>query len=69
MRTRMIFLVVEGLAESQAADIFDTIDDMVEEGLNPITIYIIAHGGDQQCEAWWPVIFGKSVPQQNGCIQ
>ena len=39
------FSVVEGLAESQAADIFDTIDDMVEEGLNPITIYIIAHGG------------------------
>jgi len=37
--------VVEGLVESQAADVLDEIDDMVEAGLNPITIYIIAHGG------------------------
>jgi hypothetical protein len=36
---------VEGLVQSQAADVLDTIDDMVEDGLNPITIYIIAHGG------------------------
>jgi len=37
--------VVEGLVQSQAADVLDTIDDMVGDGLNPITIYIIAHGG------------------------
>ena len=36
---------VEGLVQSQAADVLDTIEDMVEDGLNPITIYIIAHGG------------------------
>jgi hypothetical protein len=36
---------VEGLIQSQAADVLDTIDGMVEGGLNPITIYIIAHGG------------------------
>lgn len=36
---------VEGLTQSDAADVLDTIDDMVADGLNPITIYIIAHGG------------------------
>ena len=36
---------VEGLVQSQAADVLDTIDEMVEGGRNPITIYIIAHGG------------------------
>jgi len=37
--------VVEGLVQSQAADVLDTIDDMVDEGLNPITILIQCHGG------------------------
>lgn len=37
--------VVEGLVQSQAADVLDEIDDMLEAGRNPITIYIIAHGG------------------------
>ena len=39
------FSRVEGLVQSQAALVLDTIDDMVDEGRNPITIYIIAHGG------------------------
>jgi len=33
-----------GLQEGRAADVLDTIGDMVDEDLNPITIYIIAHG-------------------------
>jgi hypothetical protein len=37
---------VEGLVQSQAADVLDEIDTMVEANLNPITISIIAHGGD-----------------------
>jgi len=37
---------VEGLVEGQAIDVFDEIDSMVEAGLNPITISIVAHGGD-----------------------
>jgi hypothetical protein len=35
---------VVGLVQSNATDVFTTIDDMVADGLNPITIYIIAHG-------------------------
>jgi len=35
---------VVGLAQSNALNVFDTIDDMVDDGLNPITISIIAHG-------------------------
>ena len=37
---------VEGLVQSQAADVLDEIDTMVEANLNPITISIVAHGGD-----------------------
>lgn len=39
------FSEVEGLVMSQAANVLDEIDSMVEKKLNPITIYIIAHGG------------------------
>jgi len=37
---------VDGLVQSQAADVLDEIDNMVADGLNPITITIIAHGGN-----------------------
>ena len=36
---------VEGLVQGQAANVLDEIDDMVAAKMNPITIYIIAHGG------------------------
>jgi hypothetical protein len=39
------FSEVEGLVQSQAADVLDEIDEMVAGKMNPITIYIIAHGG------------------------
>jgi hypothetical protein len=39
------FSQVEGLVSSQAADVLNEIDSMVADNLNPITIYIIAHGG------------------------
>jgi len=38
------FSRVEGLVQSQAAQVLDTIDDMADEGRTVITIYIIAHG-------------------------
>lgn len=39
------FSEVEGLVQSQAANVLSEIDSMVANQLNPITIYIIAHGG------------------------
>ena len=39
------FSEVEGLVMSQAANVLTEIDNMVAAKLNPITIYIIAHGG------------------------
>jgi len=36
---------VEGLVQSQAANVLAEIDAMVADKMNPITIYIIAHGG------------------------
>ena len=39
------FSEVEGLVMSQAANVLDEIDNMVANKLDPITIYIIAHGG------------------------
>ena len=36
---------VEGLVQGQADNVLDEIDEMVAKKLNPITIYIIAHGG------------------------
>lgn len=36
---------VEGLVQGQADNVLDEIDEMVDKKLNPITIYIIAHGG------------------------
>jgi len=39
------YSVLDGLVMSQAANVLDRIDDMVADKLNPITIYIIAHGG------------------------
>ena len=39
------FSEVEGLVMSQAANVLDEIDSMVASKLDPITIYIIAHGG------------------------
>ena len=39
------FSEVEGLVMSQAANVLTEIDNMVAGKLNPITIYIIAHGG------------------------
>jgi hypothetical protein len=36
---------VEGLVQTDALQVLDTIDQMVEEGKDMITIYIIAHGG------------------------
>ncbi|MBN1858912.1 hypothetical protein JW848_06880 [Candidatus Bipolaricaulota bacterium] len=39
------FSEVEGLVQSQAANVLDEIDSMVAAKLNPITLYIIAHGG------------------------
>jgi hypothetical protein len=38
------FSDVEGLVQSDAAKVLDTIDQMVEEGKSVITLYIIAHG-------------------------
>jgi len=38
------FSEVEGLVQSQAAQVLDEIDQMVEKGKSVITIYIIAHG-------------------------
>lgn len=35
---------ITGLVEGDALDVFDEIDRMVAAGLNPITIFIIAHG-------------------------
>ena len=37
---------VEGLVQSQAANVLSEIDNMVADGKNPITISIIAHGGN-----------------------
>jgi hypothetical protein len=37
---------IKGLTEEQAADVLDEIDNMVANNRNPITISIIAHGGD-----------------------
>ncbi|MFA5374905.1 MAG: hypothetical protein WC455_04020 [Dehalococcoidia bacterium] len=37
---------IKGLVQDQADDVFDEIDNMVAANLNPITISIIAHGGD-----------------------
>ena len=37
---------VEGLVQGQADDVLDEIDSMVEKGLDPITISIVAHGGN-----------------------
>ena len=39
------FSRVEGLVQSQATQVLDTIDDMAEEKRGIITIFIIAHGG------------------------
>ena len=39
------FSVLDGLVQGQADNVLDKIDDMVDDKLNPITIYIIAHGG------------------------
>jgi len=39
------FSRVEGLVQSQATQVFDTIDDMADEDRGIITIFIIAHGG------------------------
>lgn len=39
------FSEVEGLVQSQAANVLTEIDSMVANQLNPITLYIIAHGG------------------------
>jgi len=39
------FSRVEGLVQSQATQVLDTIDDMAEEDRGIITIFIIAHGG------------------------
>jgi len=36
---------VEGLVQTDALQVLDTIDQMAEEGKDVITIYIIAHGG------------------------
>jgi hypothetical protein len=36
---------VEGLVQTDALQVLDTIDQMAEEGKDMITIYIIAHGG------------------------
>lgn len=36
---------LDGLVQGQADNVLDKIDDMAEDGLSPITIYIIAHGG------------------------
>ncbi len=36
---------VEGLVQGQAANVLTEIDNMVSNKMNPITIYIIAHGG------------------------
>jgi hypothetical protein len=38
------FSTVEGLVQSDATQVLDTIDQMIEEGKSVITIYIIAHG-------------------------
>ena len=38
------FSDLEGLVQSDATQVLDTIDQMVEEGKSVITIYIIAHG-------------------------
>jgi len=40
-----VFSDLEGLVQSDANQILDTIEQMVEEGKSVITIYIIAHGG------------------------
>jgi hypothetical protein len=37
---------IEGLVQDQADDVLDEIDNMVANNRNPITISIIAHGGD-----------------------
>jgi len=39
------FSTVEGLVQTDALQVLDTIDQMAEEGKDVITIYIIAHGG------------------------
>ncbi len=39
------FSRVEGLVQTDARQVLDTIDQMAEEGKDVITIYIIAHGG------------------------
>jgi len=39
------FSRVEGLVQTDALQVLDTIDQMAEEGKDVITIYIIAHGG------------------------
>jgi hypothetical protein len=39
------FSRVEGLVQTDACQVLDTIDQMAEEGKDVITIYIIAHGG------------------------
>jgi len=39
------FSRVEGLVQTDVRQVLDTIDQMVEEGKDVITIYIIAHGG------------------------
>jgi len=36
---------LDGLVQGQADNVLDKMDDMAEDGLSPITIYIIAHGG------------------------
>lgn len=40
-----VFSEVEGLVQGQADNVLDEIDNMVADKMNPITIYIIAHGG------------------------
>lgn len=40
------FSRVEGLVQSQATQVLDVIDQMVDEGKSVVTIYIIAHGGN-----------------------
>ena len=42
---KSIFSRVEGLVQTDALQVLDTIDHMAEEGKDVITIYIIAHGG------------------------
>ena len=39
------FSELDGLVQGQADEVLDRMDTMAEDGLSPVTIYIIAHGG------------------------